>query len=156
MYANAPFIRPPGPFPSQSTASLERALIQSTRLAQSWTTPCLRAVSHVEIPFYGEPKVRFNKIELIGGRWLIVCQSKRRIVLYDTVADVETRAPQILYEREEQWQIYCWDTYSIASGDGQWVVYVLLNEEHHPPLPQWYVVLSSADTSYAPIPIGSL
>ena len=135
LYANAPFICPPGPFPSQ----LERTLVRSARLAQSWTTQPVQAVSRVEIPFDGEP----NDTSLIGGRWLIVCQSKRRIVLYDTDADVETHVPQILWEQEEhcQWQIRSWDSYSLVSEEGQWVVYVILQEVlglgHRTPARPW-------------------
>jgi hypothetical protein len=101
LYANASFVRPPGPFPSQSTASLERTLVRSTRLAQSWTTQHLRAVSHVEIPFDGKATGDFKNTDLIGGRWFIVCQSRRRFVLYDTDANVETHEPLILWEQEE-------------------------------------------------------
>ena len=139
---DAPFIRPPGPFPSQPAASVERALVKSTRLAQSWTTQCLRAVSHVEIPLDGMPtKFITNNIDLIDGRWLIACQSKRRIVLYDTDADAKTRVPQILWEHETH--IGWWDKYSVVSEEGQLVVYVILSEEpeQHPLAQQWYVCI---------------
>ncbi|KAF8550110.1 hypothetical protein OG21DRAFT_1514436, partial [Imleria badia] len=72
LYANAPFCRPPGPFPCQSTASLERALVRSARLAQSWTTQSLQPVSHIEIPFNGDSGDRSGlDPDLIGGRWFI-------------------------------------------------------------------------------------
>ena len=136
LYANASFVRPPGPFPSQSTASLEYTLVQSTRLARSWATQPLRAVSHVEIPFHGKPTQYMNNIDLIGGRWLIVCQSKRRIVLYDTDANADKCVPQILWEQNER--IGFWDKYSVISEEGQWGICVLLSEEYSR---RWYVCI---------------
>jgi hypothetical protein len=117
--------------------------VKSARLAQSWTTQCLRVVSHVDIPFDGMPTTfTSNNIDLIGGRWLLVCQSKRRIVLYDTNADAKTRVPQILWEHEEH--IGSWDKYSMVSEAGQLVVYVILSEEHNPLARQWYVCIHHA------------
>ena len=75
---NTSFIHPPGSFSSQSTASLKHMLMQSTQLAQSWTTECLQAVLHVEIPFGGKPNGGFNNTGLIGRRWFIVCTYDNR------------------------------------------------------------------------------
>ncbi|KAH0827491.1 hypothetical protein J3R83DRAFT_4203, partial [Lanmaoa asiatica] len=47
LSANAPFPCP-GPFPSQSDASVERTLVRSARLAQSWTTRPMRDISSVK------------------------------------------------------------------------------------------------------------
>ena len=97
-------------------------------------------MSHAEIPFKGKPSGFGCHLNLIDGQWLIVCQSKRRFVLYDTNADGETHVPQIVWEQEEhcQWQIGYWDKYSVVSEEGQCVVYVILSEEHNSPR-QWYV-----------------
>ena len=67
-----------------------------------------------------------------------MCQSKRRIVLYDTDADVETHVPQILWEQDSQ--IGIWDKYSLVSKEGEWVVYVILSKEHNLHAP-WYVCI---------------
>jgi hypothetical protein len=73
-----------------------------------------------------------------------VCQPKRRIVLYDTDADVETHVPQILWEQDSEehcrWQIGFRDKYSVVSEEGQWIVYVILSEEYNPHA-RWYVCI---------------
>ncbi|KAH0834257.1 hypothetical protein J3R83DRAFT_11613 [Lanmaoa asiatica] len=124
LYVNAHFITPPGPLP---TVSFERALVQSARLAQSWTTQCLRTVSQVKIPFDGQ----ITNDNLIDGRWLIVCQLDRRFVLFDIDPNAETRVTQVLWEQEEE--ITSWVNCHATSGRGQYVVYVLLTTK----LPQW-------------------
>ena len=75
MYADALFPCPPCPFPSQSNASLERNLVKSARLAQSWTTRPMRDISWVKIKLKGEPT---TPPKLIHGRWLIACELTRR------------------------------------------------------------------------------
>jgi hypothetical protein len=69
-------------------------------------------------------------------------------MLYDIDVDVEIHVPQILWELEEhcQWQIGFWDAYSVVSGEGQTVVYVILslNEEHNLVARQWYVCIHHA------------
>ena len=136
---NVPFVHsilPPGTFPSQSTDSSERTIVRLTRLAQSWMTPSLRVLSHIEIPFLGEPK-KYPNDTLIAGRWLLVCQLDRRFVLYDTDADAETRLPQIIWEQEEQ--IADWNQLVRTFKEGQWSVSVLFCE---PYLQRWYVQLA--------------
>ncbi|KAI9457373.1 hypothetical protein HD554DRAFT_1780831 [Boletus coccyginus] len=112
LYGNAPFVCPPGPFPS--AASLERSLVRSARLAQSWTTPSLRIVSHVVIPFYGQPQrdSRVDEVNLVCGRWFIT----------------RWRVPQILWEKGK-W-IHRWASCSMISEDGNLVIYVILCEQH--------------------------
>ncbi|KAI9457378.1 hypothetical protein HD554DRAFT_2143028 [Boletus coccyginus] len=130
LYGNAPFVRPPGPFPSQSTASLERSLVRSARLAQSWTTPSLQIVSHVVIPYYGQPPGDLDDVDLVCGRWFTVCQSKRRIVLYDISPNrnPKTRVPQILWEKEEG--IHDWTSCPVISEDGNLIIHVMLCEQY--------------------------
>ncbi|KAH0834259.1 hypothetical protein J3R83DRAFT_11615 [Lanmaoa asiatica] len=120
LYANAQFFCPPGPLP---TVSFERALVQSARLTQSWTTQCLRTVSQVKIPLYGQ----ITNSNLIDGRWLIMCQLDRRLVLFDTDDNAETRVAQVLWEQEEK--ITSWVNCHATSEEGQYVVHVLLSTE---------------------------
>jgi len=130
LYANAHFLRPPGPFP---TISFERAFVQSARLARSWTTQSLRTVSSVSVPFDGSPEV----LHLVGGRWLVVCQSNRRFVLYDTNPDAEPHAPQVLWEQEKEITTYEVCLPTLLSKEGQWIVYVLLRTDG----PPWWTLL---------------
>jgi len=118
LYANAIFLRPPGPFP---TASFERAFVRSARLARSWTTQSLQAVSRVSVPFYGYAT---EDAHLVGGRWLLVCEKDRRFVLYDTNPGAETRAPQVLWTKGKR--IHAWEKCLAISEEGQWIVYVLM------------------------------
>ena len=151
MYTNAPFVRPPGPFPSQSTASLERALVRSARLAQSWTTQSLRIMSHVVVPYYGQPPRDIDDVVLVCGRWFTVCQSKRRIVLYDVNRKPKKRVPQVLWETQRR--IHRWTSCSVTSEDGNLIIYVMLCEQYSE-RPKWYVsILSlSPGTSHTPNP----
>lgn len=80
LYANARLPRPPGPFPSQSVQFLERTLVRSERLAQSWTTQPMRYGSSVVIPLGGSP---LPPEELFNGKWYISCESSRRFVAHD-------------------------------------------------------------------------
>ena len=109
--------------------------MQSVRLAQSWTTQCLRAVPRVSLPF---DEWVTEDLRLVGGRWLIVCQLDRRFVLYDTDANAQTRAPQVLWEQGEA--IIAWDKCLATSKEGQWVVYLLLSTVNSP---RWYVFVLS-------------
>ena len=138
MYADAPYPRPPGPFPSQSNASLERNLIKSARLAQSWTTRPIRDISCVKTELKGEPTISTPR--LIHGRWLVTCELARRLVLHDT----ETGAQRILWEQDEL-QLSLWDMCSMTSVEGQCVVYVLFvlrsGSSSEPIFSGWYVYL---------------
>ena len=129
---NAPFLRPPGPFP---TVPFERAFVQSARLAQTWTTQGLRTVSRVSVPFDGWVT---KDLHLVGGRWLVVCQLNRRFVLYDTNASAETRAQQVIWEQGEE--IISWKKCLATSEEGQWVIYVLFRTDDPP---RWYVCVVS-------------
>ncbi|KAG9311102.1 hypothetical protein JVU11DRAFT_9011 [Chiua virens] len=121
LYKNAAFLCPPGPYPSQSIASLERTLVKSARLAQSWTTRPMRRVSLVEIP---TGNLR-PPLKLICGRWLIVCHKAREFVLYDTDFGCKTHAPQVLWKCEKQ-RVRGFDVESMVSAEGQCIVYVLV------------------------------
>ncbi|KAF9236737.1 hypothetical protein BU15DRAFT_76698 [Melanogaster broomeanus] len=65
---------PPGPFPSQSTQFLEHALVQSERLAQTWTSQPVKTISRV-LPL--EPDILPQDPVLwtvIRGRWLYLAR----------------------------------------------------------------------------------
>ena len=122
---DSPFPRPPGPSFSQSCAYLERMLIKSAQLAQSWTTRSMREVSSVKIKLEKPLAVTPNK--LISGRWLVGCEDARRFVLHDADPRAGTRACKVLWERDEP-IVSAWDVHSVSPVAGQSIVYVLLLE----------------------------
>ena len=122
LYIYAPFPRPPGPSPSQSRAFLERMLVKSAQLAQSWTTRPMREVSSVGIKL-GVP-LPCTHVKLINGRWLVGCEEYRRFVLHDIDPSSKTRVRQVLWEQEQP--VCAWDVHSMSPVEGQSVVYVLL------------------------------
>ena len=135
LYTHAPFPRPPGPSPSQSQASLERTLLKSARLAQSWTTRPMREVSSLRIKL--EEPLAHTPMKLISGRWLIGCQGARRFVLHDVDPSSKTHVRQVLWEQEQP-AVSSWDVHSMSHVAGQSVVYVLLQMRQGSP-DQWYV-----------------
>ncbi|KAF9232368.1 hypothetical protein BU15DRAFT_67530 [Melanogaster broomeanus] len=62
VYANAPLLRPAGPFPYQSTQFLEHTLIHSERVAQTWTSQPVKTISRVLEP----------KIPCEDPRWTVL------------------------------------------------------------------------------------
>ena len=127
LYANASYLRPPG---ASRTAAFERAFVQSARLDQSWTSHGLQTSSRVTIPF----NRRITDAHLVGGRWFLVCQSKQRFVLYDTIADKERRKvePQVVWKQKDK--IIAWSKSQGTSEQGECVVYVLMSMGNSPRL----------------------
>ncbi|KAF8557161.1 hypothetical protein OG21DRAFT_1494932 [Imleria badia] len=125
LYTNSCLPRPPGPFPFQSTTYLEQALLRTERLAWSWMTRPMRDVSHVELRIEQQPR---GYITLLGGRFLVGCESASRFVLHDVDADAEPHAhrKQVIWEQEEP--VLAWTASSMTTEDGRFVVYVLLSE----------------------------
>ena len=132
MYTHSPFPRPPGPSPLQSRESLERMLLKSAQLAQSWTTQPLREVSSIKIKNNGPSPPA--GLKLIPGRWLVACEDARRFVLHDADPHAKTHARKVLWEHEEQ-IVLAWDVHSVSPVAGQSVVYVSLFEFGD----KWYV-----------------
>ncbi|KAF8550217.1 hypothetical protein OG21DRAFT_1499923 [Imleria badia] len=126
LYTNSCLPRQPGPFPFQSTAYLEQALLRTERLAQSWMTRPMRDVSHVELRVEQQPR---GSIKLLGGRFFIGCESASRFILHDVDADAEphARQKQVIWEQEEP--VLAWAVSSMTTEDGRFVVYVLLSEK---------------------------
>ncbi|KAF8555899.1 hypothetical protein OG21DRAFT_1495922 [Imleria badia] len=133
LYTNSCLPRPPGPFPFQSTTYLEKALLRTERLTQSWMTQPMRDVSHVELLIEQNPR---GRIELLGGRFLVGCESASRFVLHDIDADAEPHAhrKQVIWEQEEP--VLAWAASSMTTLDGRFVVYVLLSDEKLD-IPRW-------------------
>ncbi|KAF8549620.1 hypothetical protein OG21DRAFT_567112 [Imleria badia] len=122
LYTNSTLPRPPGPSPSQSRVSLERMLVKSAQLAQSWTTRPMREVSSVNI------KLRQSQptpTKLVSSRWLVGCEEARRFVLHDVDPRAKTHARKVLWEYENP-IASAWDAHSMSPVAGQSVVYVLL------------------------------
>ncbi|KAF8549616.1 hypothetical protein OG21DRAFT_566874 [Imleria badia] len=129
----SPFPRPPGPSSSQSRASLERMLVKSVQLAQSWTTRPMREVSSVNIKL-GQPLA--TTPILISGRWLVGCEKARRFVLHDSDPRAKTRARKVLWEHTNP-IISAWDAHSVSPVPGQSVVCVLLYTKTKQGSPKW-------------------
>ncbi|KAF8549626.1 hypothetical protein OG21DRAFT_1606346 [Imleria badia] len=125
LYTDSPFPRPPGPSSSQSRASLERMLVKSAQLAQSWTTRPLREVSSVKIKL-GRP-FAVMPTKLISGRWLVGCEEARRFVLHDVNLCAKTHAHKVLWEQDGP-TVSAWVVRSVSPVAGQSIVYVLLLE----------------------------
>ncbi|KAF8553890.1 hypothetical protein OG21DRAFT_1497385 [Imleria badia] len=117
LYANARLPRPPGSFPSQSVHFLEHTLVESERLAHSWTTQPMEDISSVGIPYTAGGSF-YPKIlpKIVYGRWLICCESFSKFVAYDLDSDVMPRPHQLLWESASP--IYSWDAHSVVSTSG--------------------------------------
>ncbi|KAF9230083.1 hypothetical protein BU15DRAFT_69502 [Melanogaster broomeanus] len=75
VYANAPLLRPSGPFPYQSTQFLEHTLIHSAKLAQTWTAQPVKAISRVVGPKISCGILQWN---VLGGKWFIWPRKQRK------------------------------------------------------------------------------
>ncbi|KAF9237127.1 hypothetical protein BU15DRAFT_63381 [Melanogaster broomeanus] len=120
-YANAPLLRPAGPFPYQSTQFLENTLIHSERVAQTWTSqPIIKAISRVL-----GPKVSCDSLwKVLGGRWFIWLETTK-ILCQDL--DGATGSRHILWDSDAQ--IVRFDACLITSVDGQRVYILLLGTQ---------------------------
>ncbi|KAG6374522.1 hypothetical protein JVT61DRAFT_4570 [Boletus reticuloceps] len=121
LYRNAPLPRPPGPFPSQTVQFLERTLVQSERLAHSWTTQPMEEISSVGI----RPHGALDFYAIVYGRWLIGCErySKVKIVAYDLEAG--SHPYQVLWEH---YMHYSCDACPVVSSSGP-LVHVLFTAD---------------------------
>ncbi|KAF8838228.1 hypothetical protein BDN67DRAFT_107343 [Paxillus ammoniavirescens] len=90
VYANARLPRPPGPFPSQSTQFLEHTLLQSDRLAQTWTSCPVQVISWTLGPKLPS-QLKWN---VLDGRWLVWRETTQFLC-----HDLDTGSRQILYGR---------------------------------------------------------
>ncbi|KAF8550224.1 hypothetical protein OG21DRAFT_1499929 [Imleria badia] len=89
----------------------------------------MRYVSHVKLRVEQQPR---GCIKLLGGRFLIGCESASRFVLHDV--DAHARPKQVIWEQEEP--VLAWDVSSMTTEDGRFVVYVLLSEKKLD-IPRW-------------------
>lgn len=76
IYRNSPLLRPPGPFPYQSSRDLAVALLQSEKLDASWSLATsdleIRGLSPVHRRVLSESVEVTSPVCLLLGRWLLV------------------------------------------------------------------------------------
>ncbi|KAF9243100.1 hypothetical protein BU15DRAFT_59973 [Melanogaster broomeanus] len=116
VYANARFPRPPGPFAYQSTQFLEHTLVQSERLAQTWTSQPIKVISRTLVP------PRFYSVQpqwtVLSGRWLIWCETTQLLW-----RDLDGGSPQVLWDGDVQ--LVYFDACLVTSVDAQRIYVVL-------------------------------
>lgn len=134
LYASSYLLRPPGPFPFQSAAYLEEALVKAEKVARSWMTKPMRGTSSVELRVEQQPA---GPIKLLAGKWVIGCESGTRIILYDAATLSEQRR-RVIWEHEEP--VETWDVGFVTSEEGQCLLYVLLSHEDLD-IPWWYACI---------------
>ncbi|KAF8430978.1 hypothetical protein L210DRAFT_3561275 [Boletus edulis BED1] len=124
FYRNARLPRPPGPFPSQAIQFLDHTLVQSERLAHSWTTQPMEDISSVAIrtdiqilDFYA----------IVYGKWFIGCERFHtvKVVAYDLDSDAGSHPYQLLWEYDVP-KGFC-DACPVVSSSGL-LIHVLFNE----------------------------
>jgi hypothetical protein len=115
LYTNARLPRPPGPFPSQTIQFLERTLVQSERLAHSWTTQPMGAISSIESGYTHFPVPP----KIIYGKWLVSCESSSKFVVHDLDSKAGPHSYQFLWESASL--IYSWDACPVVSTSGLFI-----------------------------------
>ncbi|KIJ19574.1 hypothetical protein PAXINDRAFT_8059 [Paxillus involutus ATCC 200175] len=117
VYTNARLPRPPGPFPSQSTQFLEHTLLQSERLAQTWTSCPVKVISRT----LGPKLPSQLKWSVLDGRWLVWRETTQFLC-----HDLDTGSRQILWEGNLDLSYFGAGACSVTSVDGR-RVYIALN-----------------------------
>ncbi|KAG6379434.1 hypothetical protein JVT61DRAFT_11904 [Boletus reticuloceps] len=120
LYRNARLPRPPGPFLSQSVQFFEHTLVQSERLADSWTTQPMEAVSAVGIRLQG---YQSHSI-IVDGKWLVAFDEPHKMLAYDLDYDGGSQPHQLLWESASE--IYSWDACTVFSAS-ELLVYIVFN-----------------------------
>ncbi|KAG9310817.1 hypothetical protein JVU11DRAFT_8670 [Chiua virens] len=137
LYANARLPRPPGPFYSQSVHLLERTLVKSERLAQSWTAQPMEYTSSSEVPLRRSP----TSLRIINNQWLVGCETlTRRFVVYDLDVKAGADSQKILWEHNEL--IIDWDVCPVTSAEGLVLCIVFSDAAYEGPLAQrpWHLL----------------
>ncbi|KAF9245403.1 hypothetical protein BU15DRAFT_59002 [Melanogaster broomeanus] len=116
VYANARLPRLPGPFACQSTQFLEHTLVQSERLAQTWTSQPFKVISCTLEPT--GLRSGLDQWTVLSGRWFIWCETKQLLC-----RDLDDGSLQVLWDGDIV-LIHC-HARLVTSVDGQ-RVYVLL------------------------------
>ncbi|KAF8446155.1 hypothetical protein L210DRAFT_2960471 [Boletus edulis BED1] len=116
FYRNARLPRPPGPFPSQAVQFLDHTLVQSERLAHSWTTQPMEDISSVAIRSDVLPLLDFYAI--VYGKWFIGCERHHtvKVVAYDLEFDAGSHPYQLLWEDDLPYRL-C-DACPVVSSSG--------------------------------------
>ena len=121
MYAAAYFPRPPGPFAWQSTKFLQRALLQSARLAHCWTSQPIKVVSTHKSFHQIRPR---DPCQWVCERWFIVSRGMRQFVSHD----VDTGVEQTLCHWDRQ--LITWSATCCVTSTRGHLLYVGLQDCH--------------------------
>ena len=128
LYRNACLPRPPGPFPSQSVQFLERTLVESERLAHSWTTQPMRDVSTAG--------TRHRRSIIMYGKWLISCEKlSGKFVVHDLDSNAGPQSHQLLWE--SALPICSWNAGSVVSARGLLIYVVFVPQGASELYPSW-------------------
>ncbi|KAG9312549.1 hypothetical protein JVU11DRAFT_6944 [Chiua virens] len=111
LYTNSRLPRPSGPFLWQSRQFLERTLIHSERISQTWTSEPIRIVSSLHGPrIPSNPSPVSTSFDFIFGRLFIWCEGNQILT-----QDVDTGIGRLLWEGCEP--ISSLDTCSLVLPD---------------------------------------
>ncbi|KAF9237529.1 hypothetical protein BU15DRAFT_63086 [Melanogaster broomeanus] len=113
VYVNARLPRPPGPFPSQSTAFLESTLLHSEQLSRKWTSKPVKITARVL------PAENPLQWALLFGRWIVWSGDEMDIRCRDLDAGTE----QLLWQAGDKplYFVAC----STTSADGR-LIYIIV------------------------------
>ncbi|KAH0834235.1 hypothetical protein J3R83DRAFT_11552 [Lanmaoa asiatica] len=92
IYSTTRLPLPPGPFPWQSIRFLQRTLVHSARLANTWTTEPLTLISCKT--YTGPPWIGDDRFQWVRGRWLIVSKGMKQLLS----RDIETGSERVLWD----------------------------------------------------------
>ncbi|KAF9237010.1 hypothetical protein BU15DRAFT_63517 [Melanogaster broomeanus] len=117
VYASACFLRPPGPFPSQSTKFLERTLLHSEQLFRTWTSEPAKITGRV-LPVPNPPQW-----DVLSGRWFVWMDADMNIRCHD----LDTDAEQVLWQHEGD-ELFHFVASTTASPAGR-LIYIILYDD---------------------------
>lgn len=112
VYATARLPLPPGPFPWQSTHFLQRTLVYSARLANTWTTEPLTLISRKI--YTGPRSIDEDRFQWVCGRWLIVSKDMKQL----RSRDVETGSERVLWDHGS---FANWGSTSVVISQGHFI-----------------------------------
>ena len=136
LYKNARLPRPPGPFPSQSVQFLEHTLIESERLAHSWTTQPMRDISTAG--------THHRESIIMYGKWLVSCEMlSGKFLVRDLDSNAGPQSHQLLWE--SAFPIHSWNAGSVVSARGLLICVVFLPESASELCRSWFASSFTSD-----------